>query len=337
MPEQHIAVGAKTITTDIVRVGGRYRVGKLLGAGTFGTVYLGRDIKKGRDVAVKLEAAQEWGSKLEHEYHVYRATSGIRGIPKMLWYGVEGRYNVMVLSHLGCTFKEMAQLGVLDANAVFTYAKQMVFSPCARSTLLFTSHSKLSVLKSLHDHHYVHLDVKPDNFMIGTGDRSSRVFLIDFGLTRLFRNPATRKHITQFKGLDITGTVRYSSINSHLGLTQSRRDDLESLAYAIVYLVKGRLPWQGIAVHPGQVHHDEVLKLKQVTTAKTLCKGLPQPFIEFIQHIRSLGFEDKPDYRYLHSLLTQCILPLNQMPPTTWTEPLLLDNILGEFTFFQDG
>jgi serine/threonine protein kinase len=273
---------------------------------------------------VKLEAAQEWGSKLEHEYHVYRATSGIRGIPKMLWYGVEGRYNVMVLSRLGCTFEEMAQLGVLDANAVFTYAKQMVFSPCARSTLLFTSHSKLSVLKSLHDHHYVHLDVKPDNFMIGTGDRSSRVFLIDFGLTRLFRNPATRKHITQFKGLDITGTVRYSSINSHLGLTQSRRDDLESLAYAIVYLVKGRLPWQGIAVHPGQVHHDEVLKLKQVTTAKTLCKGLPQPFIEFIQHIWSLGFEDKPDYRYLHSLLTQCILLLNQMPPTTWTEPLLV-------------
>jgi serine/threonine protein kinase len=155
----------------------------------------------------------------------------------MLWYGVEGQYNVMVLSRLGCTFEEMAQLDVLDANAVFTDAKQMVFSPCARSTLLFTSHSKLSVLKSLHDHHYVHLDVKLDNFMIGTGDRSSRVFLIDFELTRLFRNPATCKHITQFKGLDITGTVCYSSINSHLGLTQSRHDDL---AYAIVYLVKGQ-------------------------------------------------------------------------------------------------
>jgi hypothetical protein len=96
------------------------------------------------------------------------------------------------------------------------------------------------------------------------------------------------------------------------------------LAYVIVYLVKGRLPWQGIAVDLGQVRHDEVLKLKQVTTAKTLCRGLPQPFIKFFQHIRSLGFEDKPDYRYLHSLLAQCILPLNQTPPTTRTEPLLV-------------
>jgi serine/threonine protein kinase len=273
---------------------------------------------------VKLEVALEWGSKLEREYDVYRAISGIRGIPKMLWYGMEGRYNVMVLSRLGRTLEEMTQLNMLDANAVFAYAKQMVFSPFAQSTLLFTSHSKLAVLKSLHDHHYVHLDVKPDNFMMGTGDRSSRVFLIDFGLTRLFRDPATRKHVTQVKGLDITGTVRYSSINSHLGRTQSRRDDLESLAYVIVYLVKGRLPWQGIAIHPGQVHHDEVLKLKQVTAATSLCKGMPQPFVEFIQHIQSLEFEDKPDYRHLHSLLAQCILPLNQTPLTTQTEPLLV-------------
>lgn len=289
-----------------------------------GTVYLGKDIKKGRDVAVKLEVALEWSSKLEHEYNIYRAISGICGIPKMLWYGMEGQYNALVLSRLGCTLEEMAQLSVLNTNTVFTYAKQMVFSPSARSTLLFTSHFKLSVLRSLHDYHYVHLDVKPDNFMIGTGDRSNRVFLIDFGLTRLFRDPATYKHVTQVKGLDMIGTVRYSSINSHLGLTQSRRDDLESLAYVIVYLVKGRLPWQGIAVHPGQDHHDKVLKLKQTTAAKTLCKGLPQPFIKFVQHIQSLGYEDKPDYRYLRSLLTQCILPLNQTLPTTPTEPLLV-------------
>jgi hypothetical protein len=80
---------------------------------------------------VKLEVATEWGSKLDHEWNVYRAISGIRGIPKMLWYGMEGRYDVMVLSRLGHTFEEMARLSMLDANNVFTYAKKMVFSPCA--------------------------------------------------------------------------------------------------------------------------------------------------------------------------------------------------------------
>ena len=160
--------------------------------------------------------------------------------------------------------------------------------------------------------------------MIGTSDMSSQAFLIDFGLTWLFHNPVTHKHITQVKGLDIIGTIRYSSINNHLGLTQLQHNDLESLAYVIVYLVKGWLPWQGITARPSQVHHDEVLKLKQMTTAKTLCKGLPQLFINFIQHVQSLSFEEKPDYWYLHSLLMQCILSLNQMPPTTQTEPLLV-------------
>ncbi len=242
----------------------------------------------------------------------------------MLWYRVEGWYNAMVLSHLGSTFEKMAQLSVLDPNTIFTYAKQMVFSPCARSMLSFTSHSQLSVLKSLHDHHYIHLDVKPDNFMIGTGDMLSWAFLIDFGLTWLFCNLVTHKHIMQVKGLDIIGTICYLLINNHLGLTQLWCNDLESLAYVIVYLVKGWLPWQGITARPSQVHHDEVLKLKQMTMAKTLCKGLPQPFINFIQHVWSLSFEEKPDYWYLHSLLVQCILSLNQMPPTMRTEPLLV-------------
>ena len=164
----------------------------------------------------------------------------------------------------------------------------------------------------MHDRHYVHLDIKPDNFALGIGKWSNRVFLIDFGLAQLFRNPATRSHTAQTKGSSVIGTVRYSSINCHLGLTPSQRDDLESLVYVIVYLVKGRLPWQGITVLPGQVHEDEVMKLKQATTVKDLCEGLPQPFLEFVEHIRSLGFRDKPDYDHLHSILEKCTLPNSQ-------------------------
>jgi serine/threonine protein kinase len=158
----------------------------------------------------------------------------------------------------------------------------------------------------LHDRHYVHLDVKPDNFALGIGKLSNQVFLIDFGLAQLFRNPATRSHIMQ---PSVIGTVRYSSINCHLGLTPSRRDDLESLVYVIVYLAKGSLPWQGVIVQPGQIHQDEVLRVKQATTVKALCKDLPQPFVDFVEHIRSLGFRDKPDYRFLSSILEKCALP----------------------------
>jgi serine/threonine protein kinase len=165
---------------------------------------------------------------------------------------------------------------------------------------------KLSILESLHDRHYVHLDVKPDNFMLGIGKLSNQVFLIDFGLAQLFRNPTT--HAAQFNRSSVIGTVRYSSINRHLGLTPSRGDDLESLVYVIVYLVKGSLPWQGIIVQPGQIHEDEVLRVKQATTVKALCKGLPQPFVGFIEYIQCLRFRDKPDYNYLRSILEKCAL-----------------------------
>jgi serine/threonine protein kinase len=174
--------------------------------------------------------------------------------------------------------------------------------------------SKLSILESLHDQHYIHLDIKPDNFMLGIGKLSNQVFLIDFGLARLFRNPTTRHHTAQINGSGVIGTICYSSINCHLGLTPSRRDDLESLAYVIVYLAKGSLPWQGIVVEPGQFHEDEVLRVKQATTVKALCAGLPGCFVEFVEHIRHLGFREKPDYTYLHSILEECTLP--QLPQT---------------------
>src|SRR6266576_2022215 len=85
--------------------------------------------------------------------------------------------------------------------------------------------------------------------------------------------------------------------------------------YIIIYLAKGSLPWQGIVVQLGQIHQNEVLRVKQATIVKALCKGLPQPFIEFVKHIRCLGFQDKPNYKFLHSILEKCALP--HMPPNS--------------------
>jgi casein kinase I family protein HRR25 len=119
----------------------------------------------------------------------------------------------------------------------------------------------------------------------------------------------------QVQECSVIGTIRYASINCHLGLTPSRRDDLESLVYVIVYLVKRRLPWQGITARSDEIHQDEVLKLKQAITVKALCKGLPQPFIKFVEHIRSLGFRDTPDYKWLRSILEKCALPQTPHQP----------------------
>ena len=144
--------------------------------------------------------------------------------------------------------------------------------------------------------------------MTGVGESSNNVYLIDFGLARLFRSSTTHIHIPQVTGLPVIGTTRYTSINSHLRYTQSRRDDLESLTYTIIYLVRSSLPWQGITLpsKDNKAINQVVLAKKQTTNVYTLCEGLPTPFIDFVRHVQSLGFDNKPDYCYLHSVLVQC-------------------------------
>jgi casein kinase 1 len=141
--------------------------------------------------------------------------------------------------------------------------------------------------------------------MTGVGELSNHVYLIDFGCAQLFRNPSTRQHVPLQSGLKTVGTIAFASMNSHLGHTQSRRDDLESLVYTIVYLCRGCLPWQSIEGDSIEQYEVAVLEMK-TASAKTLCQGLPSPFIAFAQYVHSLGFGDKPQYDYLRTLLTQC-------------------------------
>jgi hypothetical protein len=129
------------------------------------------------------------------------------------------------------------------------------------------------------------------------------VFLIDFSLVELFRNPATHLHIPHSMDHSIVGTLPFVSINGQQGHAQSRRDDLESLAYSIICSARGDLPWTSPSTLSDP---DAVLQKKLSTTVEDLCEGLPTPFCNFINHVRSLGFDTKPDYQYLHSILLQC-------------------------------
>ena len=79
--------------------------------------------------------------------------------------------------------------------------------------------------------------------VMGLARASNIVYLIDYGLSKKYRDNKTQQHILYKESKKLIGTARYSSINSHLCIEQSRRDDLESLGYLLVYLLKGGLPW----------------------------------------------------------------------------------------------
>eukprot|EP01031_Cornospumella_fuschlensis_P046073 gene46073-56399_t len=154
-------------------------------------------------------------------------------------------------------------------------------------------------LEYMHSRSYIHRDVKPDNFLIGTGSRKHICHIIDFGLAKKFQDPRSGRHIPYLEGKNLTGTARYASINTHLGIEQSRRDDIESLGYVLMYFLRGSLPWQGLKATTKKQKYQRILERKQATHPDLLCRGYPSEFRDFFAHCSSLGFEDKPDYRYL--------------------------------------
>jgi serine/threonine protein kinase len=151
----------------------------------------------------------------------------------------------------------------------------------------------------MHSRSYIHRDVKPDNFLIGTGSRKHIVHVIDFGLAKKYQDPRNGRHIPYIEGKNLTGTARYASINTHIGIEQSRRDDMESLGFVLMYFLRGSLPWQGLKANTKKQKYQRILERKQQTHTDLLCLNYPSEFKEYFAHCSSLSFEDRPDYRYL--------------------------------------
>ena len=157
--------------------------------------------------------------------------------------------------------------------------------------------------------------------MVRAGRPHAAVFLIDFGLAWLFRNPATYLHIPYSEDHSIVGTLPFTSINGQQGHAQSRRDDLESLVYTIIFSARGDLPWTTTSAYSSQ---KAVLQKKKSVMAEELCEGLPTPFHKFVTYVHSLGFDAKPDYQYLHSIISQCSAAEADHPGETLPSPALL-------------
>lgn len=157
----------------------------------------------------------------------------------------------------------------------------------------------------MHNKGFIHRDIKPDNFLVGLEKKKHLLYIIDFGLAKRYRNLDDNTHIAYKDGKSLTGTARYASLNTHIGNEQSRRDDIESLGYMIVYFLKGELPWQGLKAKSMKEKYEKVMEKKLTTSIEILCKGMPYELMTFINYARSLKFEEAPDYNFLKRIIKQ--------------------------------
>eukprot|EP00826_Nyctotherus_ovalis_P008815 TRINITY_DN12291_c0_g3_i1.p1 TRINITY_DN12291_c0_g3~~TRINITY_DN12291_c0_g3_i1.p1 ORF type:complete len:559 (-),score=163.87 TRINITY_DN12291_c0_g3_i1:113-1789(-) len=210
------------------------------------------------------------------------------GIPAFHWYGEEGGYNILVIELLGRDLDSIRK----------SYKKLGV------TTLTSLATKMLLILEHFHNNYYIHRDIKPSNFVLNPAGTS--VYIIDFGLSKRYRNKHNFTHISYRDHKDIVGTVRYSSLNTHRGIEQSRRDDMECMGYTLVYLGKGGLPWQQPKGKTRLQKYMEVQRMKEVAKVEELCEGLGKEFAEYIKYCRALKFEQRPDYSYLQRLFKSC-------------------------------
>lgn len=277
-------------------VGSKYRLVRKIGSGSFGDIYLGINIANGEEVAVKLESQRARHPQLLYESKVYKILQAGVGIPHIRWYGQERDYNVLVMDLLGPSLEDL-------------------FNFCSRrftmKTVLMLADQMISRIEFVHNKNFIHRDIKPDNFLMGIGRHCNKLFLIDLGLAKKYRDSRSRQHIIYREDKNLTGTARYASINAHLGIEQSRRDDMESLGYVLMYFNRTCLPWQGLKANTKKQKYERISERKMSTPIEVLCKGFPAEFAMYLNYCRGLRFEEAPDYMYLRQLFRILFRTLN--------------------------
>ena len=263
----------------------KYLIIKKLGEGSFGLIYSAKT--QHNWYAVKLESRNRGQNLLENEACIMYYLRGKR-IPAIKSYANDLNFNILVMELMGKSLEEIFESlpkKKMSVNCVAKIGIQMI-----------------EILEYIHKKHIIHRDIKPDNFVMGRGDKSKYVYLLDFGLAKKYRSSTTLKHYRMTKKKNLTGTARYASINALNGLTQSRRDDLEAVGYVLMYFLRGKLPWQGLRVKNKEDRYHKIMEIKQETSPSLLCHGFPKEFKKYVEYTRNLEYEQDPDYEMLKNL-----------------------------------
>lgn len=268
----------------------KYKLVEKLGEGTFGMIF--KCESSDGLCAFKFEKKRpNKRSLLKSESQIMEYLKG-PGIPKIMLYVEEDDFNIMIMELLGKSLE-----GLLKESPEKKFS---VKSVCMLGIEM------VKILEYIHNKHFIHRDVKPDNFAIGYSDQSS-IYLLDFGLAKKYRSSKTLEQKPMSKNNKLTGTARYASINALMGYDQSRRDDLESVGYVLAYLLRGSLPWQGILAKTKDEKYSKILYKKQYITPEQLFEGFPNGFNDYIKYCRKLKYEEEPNYKNLKNILSNII------------------------------
>ena len=275
-----------------------------IGHGSFGEIILSYSLKEKTEVILKkeLKKKNQKSSPLHTELKAYQTLLDIsnttditglkpilqleiQGIPKFYGFGDKENYYYLIQEFLG---PNLSQLINYCGKKKFTLG-----------TICLLAMQMLNRIEYMHKRHYLHRDIKPENFCIGNEENTNTLYLIDYGLAKRFKDNKTNQHIPYREKRFFVGTPRYASINDHLGLELSRRDDLISIGYNLIYLLKGGLPWQGMK---GKDKANKLAQKKIQIPNDVLCNGLPNEFLHYLNYCKNLKFEERPDYKYLKGL-----------------------------------
>lgn len=274
-----------------ILVNHKYRLLNEIGRGSFGVVYCGFELRKCAVVAIKFEDTEAVKKQhLSNEYNVYKLLHGGPGIPECHWFGTfdRRRFNVLVMELLGPSLEDR----LTECRREFSL-----------KTVLMLADQIITIVEFLHHRNIIHRDLKPENFVMGFTHRMTEVFLIDFGLAKQYRSSTSNVHIEyRANYTSLTGTARYASLNNHLCVEQSRRDDLETIAYMLIYFLQGSLPWQGIKIKDRVAKYKLVYEKKKSISMNDLCGNNPKEFEMFLNYCRKLSFSEDPDYKYIKKL-----------------------------------
>jgi casein kinase I family protein HRR25 len=249
----------------------KYLIITKIGSGSFGTIYKGQNIRTNELVAIKVERISDNLKLLKNESKIYQYLNGCEGIPIVKWFGKDETNYYMAINLLGTSLQDLI-------NKTHRFSLTLTLKIGIRV---------LSILKTIHEKGLVHRDIKPDNFLFGI-NRVNELYIIDFGFCKSYLED--NNHVRIKSTHNMIGSMNYASIMSHKRYELSRRDDLESLGYMLIYFNKGFLPWNN------ETDENIIINLKRDIINST---KYPAVIIDFLRYVRSMEYEENPNYHLI--------------------------------------